>query len=125
MQVEKAQQDKQSAIIRAQGEAASAVLIGQAISSNPAFLALRRIEAARDIANTLSGSANRWGQGQRPLRGCRAAVHENGVTSSSSPPSGSRQKCHVCTCVWFCACARMEMESYACIEPFGSLPRCL
>lgn len=57
--VEKAEQDKKSAIIRAQGEATSAHLIGQAIASNPAFLALRRIEAAREVAQTISNSANR------------------------------------------------------------------
>ena len=57
--VEKALQDKQSAIIRAQGEAQSATLIGQAIQQNPAFLTLRKIEAAREIASTVSASANR------------------------------------------------------------------
>ncbi|KAJ3709239.1 hypothetical protein LUZ61_012944 [Rhynchospora tenuis] len=57
--VEKAEQDKKSAIIRAQGEAKSAELIGQAIASNPAFLALRRIEAAREIAHTISQSSNK------------------------------------------------------------------
>ncbi|GBG00546.1 hypothetical protein Rsub_13311 [Raphidocelis subcapitata] len=57
--VEKALQDKQSAIVRAQGEAQSARLIGQAIQQNPAFLALRRIEAAREIATTIASSANR------------------------------------------------------------------
>jgi prohibitin 2 len=57
--VEKAMQEKQSAIVRAQGEAQSARLIGQAIQQNPAFLALRRIEAARDIAGTVAASANR------------------------------------------------------------------
>ena len=57
--VEKAMQDKQSAIIRAQGEAASAELIGKAIQQNPAFLTLRRIEAAQDIANTVASSSNR------------------------------------------------------------------
>ncbi|KAL4420948.1 hypothetical protein ABPG77_004577 [Micractinium sp. CCAP 211/92] len=57
--VEKAEQDKQSAIIRAQGEAQSATLIGQAIQQNPAFLTLRKIEAAREIASTVSASANR------------------------------------------------------------------
>lgn len=44
MQVERAIQDKQSAIVRAQGEAQSARLIGQAIQQNPAFLTLRKIE---------------------------------------------------------------------------------
>ncbi|KAJ1704604.1 hypothetical protein LUZ63_004383 [Rhynchospora breviuscula] len=57
--VEKAEQDKKSAIIRAQGEAKSAELIGQAIASNPAFMALRQIEAAREIAHTISLSSNK------------------------------------------------------------------
>lgn len=57
--VDKAEQDKQSAVIKAQGEAQSAKMIGEAIQNNPAFLALRRIEAARDIATTVASSQNR------------------------------------------------------------------
>ncbi|KAL3150291.1 Prohibitin-1, subunit of the prohibitin complex (Phb1p-Phb2p) [Trebouxia sp. C0010 RCD-2024] len=57
--VDKAEQDKQSAIIKAQGEATSARLIGEAIQQNPAFITLRKIEAARDIAGTISGAANK------------------------------------------------------------------
>jgi len=57
--VEKAEQDKKSAIIRAQGEAKSAELIGMAISDNPAFLALRKIEAAREISHTIAQSSNK------------------------------------------------------------------
>ncbi|EIE19459.1 hypothetical protein COCSUDRAFT_54696 [Coccomyxa subellipsoidea C-169] len=57
--VEKAEQEKQTAIVRAQGEAQSAKLIGDAIQQNPAFLTLRKIEAAREIASTIAGSSNR------------------------------------------------------------------
>lgn len=57
--VEKAEQDKQGAVIRAQGEAQSAKLIGEAVQQNPAFLMLRRIEAAREIAHTMSASNNK------------------------------------------------------------------
>ncbi|XP_062105914.1 prohibitin-1, mitochondrial [Humulus lupulus] len=57
--VEKAEQDKRSAIIRAEGEATSAKLIGEAISNNPAFITLRKIEAAREIAHTISNSGNK------------------------------------------------------------------
>ncbi|KAK6926929.1 Band 7 domain, partial [Dillenia turbinata] len=57
--VEKAEQDKRSAIIRAQGEAKSAQLIGQAIANNPAFITLRKIEASREIAQTIANSSNR------------------------------------------------------------------
>lgn len=57
--VEKAEQDKRGAVIRAQGEAKSAQLIGEAIATNPSFITLRKIEAAREIANTISNSSNR------------------------------------------------------------------
>jgi len=45
--------------VRAQGEARAAELIGEALRSNKGFLQLRRLEAARDIANLLSTSGNR------------------------------------------------------------------
>eukprot|EP00735_Rhodelphis_limneticus_P011481 TRINITY_DN4579_c0_g1::TRINITY_DN4579_c0_g1_i1::g.23251::m.23251 TRINITY_DN4579_c0_g1::TRINITY_DN4579_c0_g1_i1::g.23251 ORF type:complete len:360 (-),score=99.51,sp/A9UMS3/PHB2_XENTR/54.90/5e-107,Band_7/PF01145.20/1.5e-27,Band_7/PF01145.20/1.3e+03,DUF4422/PF14393.1/0.25,DUF4422/PF14393.1/2.1e+02,DUF2884/PF11101.3/3e+03,DUF2884/PF11101.3/0.063,DUF2884/PF11101.3/1.1e+03 TRINITY_DN4579_c0_g1_i1:49-1086(-) len=57
--VEKALQDKLSTIIRAQGEAKSAALIGAAIEQNPGFIELRRIETAREIARTIAHSKNR------------------------------------------------------------------
>lgn len=57
--VEKARQDKKSAIIRAEGEARSAQMIGDAMRDNPAFIQLRRIEAAREIATTVQRSQNR------------------------------------------------------------------
>eukprot|EP00188_Purpureofilum_apyrenoidigerum_P003722 Plantae.Rhodophyta-Purpureofilum_apyrenoidigerum.ctg3961.p2 GENE.Plantae.Rhodophyta-Purpureofilum_apyrenoidigerum.ctg3961~~Plantae.Rhodophyta-Purpureofilum_apyrenoidigerum.ctg3961.p2 ORF type:complete len:299 (-),score=64.19 Plantae.Rhodophyta-Purpureofilum_apyrenoidigerum.ctg3961:116-1012(-) len=57
--VEKAMQDKKSIIIKAQGEAQSAAMIGEAMRNNPGFIQLRRIEAAREIAATLSASSNR------------------------------------------------------------------
>ncbi|KAH9610874.1 hypothetical protein KSS87_016963 [Heliosperma pusillum] len=57
--VDKAEQDKKSAIIRAQGEAKSAQLIGQAIANNPAFITLRQIEASREIAHTLAHASNK------------------------------------------------------------------
>ncbi|PRP84784.1 hypothetical protein PROFUN_07438 [Planoprotostelium fungivorum] len=57
--VEKAEQDKKSAIILASGEASSAKVISDAMQDNPNFVALRRIEAARDIAKTLSKGGNR------------------------------------------------------------------
>lgn len=57
--VDQAIQEKQSIIVRAQGEARSAELIGEAVRSNKGFLQLRRLEAAREIANTLSTSGNK------------------------------------------------------------------
>ena len=56
--MEKALQDKRSTIIRAQGEARSAELIGKAIANNPGFIQLRRIDTAREIAHTIAESAN-------------------------------------------------------------------
>ena len=55
----RAEQDKRSTIVRATGEAESAKLIGQAVQSNPAFMALRKIEAAREIADTVAAASNR------------------------------------------------------------------
>jgi prohibitin 2 len=48
-----------SIVLRARGEAESALLVGKALSNNPGFLQLRRIEAAREIANTVSKSPNK------------------------------------------------------------------
>ena len=45
--------------MRAQGEARSAELIGEAVRANKGFLQLRRLEAARDIATLLAASGNR------------------------------------------------------------------
>jgi len=45
--------------VRAQGEARSAELVGEAVRKNKGFLELRRLEAARDIAGTLSQSNNK------------------------------------------------------------------
>lgn len=57
--VEKAKQEQQSIIIKAEGEREAALLIGEAMKKNPAFIDLRRIEAAREVAQTVSKSSNR------------------------------------------------------------------
>ncbi|KAF9605319.1 hypothetical protein IFM89_015974 [Coptis chinensis] len=58
--VEKAEQDKKGAVIKAQGEAKSAQLIGQALSKQcKAFITLRKIEASQEIAHTIANFANR------------------------------------------------------------------
>jgi len=54
-----AQQEKQTIITRAKGEAESAILIGQSVKKNPGFMKLRRIDAARDIADIVSSSGNK------------------------------------------------------------------
>ncbi|CAM9949878.1 unnamed protein product, partial [Phaeothamnion confervicola] len=57
--VEKAKQEKMSIVIKAEGEAQSAELVGRAIKDNPGFLQLRRIDAARDIASIVAKSGNK------------------------------------------------------------------
>lgn len=57
--VEKAKQERQQKIVQAEGEAASAKLIGEAISKNPGYLKLKKIRAAQNIARTIAASKNR------------------------------------------------------------------
>jgi prohibitin 1 len=57
--VEKAEQEKLAAIIRAEGEAQAADLIGQALTrAGQGHVDLRRIEASKDIASQLSQARN-------------------------------------------------------------------
>ncbi|CAF9924268.1 MAG: Prohibitin-2, subunit of the prohibitin complex (Phb1p-Phb2p) [Heterodermia speciosa] len=51
--VDKARQEKQATVVRAQGEARSAELIGDAIKKSRSYVDLRRIENARSIAQLL------------------------------------------------------------------------
>jgi len=53
----KNEQEKRAAIIRAEGEAEAAKLIGEAMQG-PGFIELRRLEASREIAETLARSRN-------------------------------------------------------------------
>jgi prohibitin 2 len=54
-----AQQEKKTIITKARGEAESAELIGMAVKKNPGFMKLRRIDAARDIADIVAKSGNK------------------------------------------------------------------
>lgn len=54
----RAEQERRAAVIRAEGEAEAAKLISQATKSSPALVELRRIEAAKEVAQTLSRSRN-------------------------------------------------------------------
>merc|ERR1719353_807380 len=56
--VEKAEQEKKAAVIRAEGESTAAKVVSEALEASPALVELRRIEAAKDIADTLSKSRN-------------------------------------------------------------------
>jgi prohibitin 2 len=57
--VEKALQEKKALIIKAEGEAQSARLLGEAMARDPAYLELRRIETAQEIAHIIAESKNR------------------------------------------------------------------
>jgi len=57
--VEKAIQEKRSIVVKAEGEAKAAELIGNAIANNPGFLKLRKIDTAKEIAQTLSNTGNK------------------------------------------------------------------
>mmetsp|Transcript_32028 Transcript_32028/g.54016 ORF Transcript_32028/g.54016 Transcript_32028/m.54016 type:complete len:308 (-) Transcript_32028:32-955(-) len=57
--VDRALQEKKSIVIKAEGEAKSAELIGHAIKKNPAFVQLRKIEASKEIAGTIAQSGNK------------------------------------------------------------------
>jgi len=57
--VKQALQDKKSTIIKAQGEAKSAEMIGAAVQKNPGFIELRQLDTARNISSIVSRSSNR------------------------------------------------------------------
>jgi len=57
--VEKAKQERQQKIVNAEGDAEAARLIGSSCSKNPAYLKLKKIEYAKDIAKIVGGSNNR------------------------------------------------------------------
>jgi hypothetical protein len=52
-------QEKKTIITKARGEAESAELIGNAVKKNPGFMKLRRIDAAREIADIVAASGNK------------------------------------------------------------------
>ncbi len=57
--VKRSEQEREAAIIRAEGESESARLISQATkAAGPALVELRRIEASKEIAQTLAKSRN-------------------------------------------------------------------
>lgn len=57
-EVEQAKQDKQRKILQAEGEAAAAKMLGEAIAKNPGYLKLRKIRAAQQISRTMAKSQN-------------------------------------------------------------------
>jgi len=57
--VERARQEKQQKIVQAEGEAAAAEMLGQAISRNPGYLKLRKLKASSQISGVIAQSQNR------------------------------------------------------------------
>lgn len=57
--VDRARQEKQATIVRAQGEARSAQLVGDAIQKSRSYVDLRQIENARNIAQILQESGGK------------------------------------------------------------------
>ncbi|KAJ9659684.1 Prohibitin-2, subunit of the prohibitin complex (Phb1p-Phb2p) [Coniosporium apollinis] len=57
--VDKARQEKQAMVVRAQGEARSAELIGDAIKKSRSYVDLREFENARNVAQILERSQNK------------------------------------------------------------------
>ena len=57
--VDKARQEKQAMVVRAQGEARSAELIGDAIKKSRSYVDLREFDNARQIAGILEKSNNK------------------------------------------------------------------
>jgi len=57
--VDKAKQEKQQKIVQAEGEAAAAAMLGEAVSKNPGYLKLRKLRASATIAKTMQQAQNR------------------------------------------------------------------
>ncbi|KAI0867559.1 band 7 family-domain-containing protein [Hypoxylon argillaceum] len=57
--VDKARQEKQAMVVKAQGEARSAELIGEAIKKSKTYVELKKIENARAIATSLQEAGGR------------------------------------------------------------------
>lgn len=57
--VKQALQDKKSTIIKAEGEATSASMIGEAMRKNPGYIELRQLDAAKTISETVASSQNK------------------------------------------------------------------
>lgn len=57
--VKQAEQDKLSTIIKAEGEATSAALIGAAMARNPGYIQLRQLDAAKNISEYMMKSNNK------------------------------------------------------------------
>lgn len=104
--VERAVQEKQSTIIRAQGEARSAELIGDAVRDNPAFIELRRIEVWGDLsgprprtgpcaAHARPHLRDRWRAGRPGRCEHRGKVHQPRLPRLQRPDAQRASEGHV------------------------------
>ena len=59
LRVEQAKQEKQQKIVEAEAEAVNIKRVGEAVKNNPGFLNMRKIDAALDVADTMTQSQNR------------------------------------------------------------------
>lgn len=57
--VDKAKQERQQKIVQAEGEAAAATMLGEAITKDPGYLKLRKLNASAKISSVISQSQNR------------------------------------------------------------------
>ena len=57
--VERAKQERQEKIVKAEGEGEAAMMLGKAVESHPGYLKLRRLKTAQEIARVISQSQNR------------------------------------------------------------------
>ena len=57
--VDKAKQEKQQKIVQAEGEAAAATMMGEAMIQSPGYLKLRKLAASKKISSTIAQSQNR------------------------------------------------------------------
>lgn len=84
--VERAVQEKRSIVIRAEGEARSAELIGAAVGNNPAFIQLRKIE----VRERAGARCPRRSAPPQACALCSCAVQHCGGSLAASPPLASR-----------------------------------
>lgn len=81
--VERAKQERDASVIRAEGEAEAADNIQKALSaSGEGLIQIRRIEAAKDMAQTLSQSGNVV---YLPNGGAAGTGSDGGASSANSP----------------------------------------
>merc|ERR1739848_753469 len=57
--VDRAIQERQQKIVKAEGEAAAAAMLGESLGKNPGYLKLRKLRASGTIAKTISAAQNR------------------------------------------------------------------